>query len=247
MSRPPTPGRRQPRRPRSRRRRGGARLLRPLLRLRAARPGAAGMAFVDMGDQFLALAEGRSAGRPTTTATSASSSTTRRPSAARSRRRASRSSRAAASTSATRGGTASRSSTTATSSSRRRPEILGGMGADPAGGEDRGRRGRAPPQGDGLTSHVPGLTPGHVPLRDLARTVLFGSKARPRRDVSPPSPSATARGQTPGRGRDGTRRRRGLAGALGAPQAAQGPEREQRDGAERDGERERRPRSARRR
>ena len=86
------------------------------IRLRGVAPG---MAFIDMGDQFLALSEDREQG-PTTAATSGSSSTTRTRSAPPSRTPASTSSRAAGCTSATRGATASRSSTTATSSSPRR-------------------------------------------------------------------------------------------------------------------------------
>ena len=40
----------------------GARAVRPAVRVRAARPRARRSAFIDIGDQFLALSEGRCAG-----------------------------------------------------------------------------------------------------------------------------------------------------------------------------------------
>ena len=111
----------QPRGARGRQHRRGARVLRPLLRAAPARR-RAGMAFIDMGDQFLALSEGREQGpdhgrhfglvvddkAAVRAALEADG----------------RGGRACARdwTSATRGATGSRSSTTATSSSpRRRP------------------------------------------------------------------------------------------------------------------------------
>ena len=86
-----------------------------------------GMAFVDMGDQFIALAE-RASGSPTASGTSASSSTTVRPCSRRRVKRASRSS--AATRSAIPGGTTSRSSPTPRIQFTKAPEILRGMGLE---------------------------------------------------------------------------------------------------------------------
>ena len=111
--------RNQPRRAGGRERRGAlefyGRIFELSLRGRAGR-----MAFVDIGDQFVALAEGRQA--PTTTATSASSSTTRR---GRSRPLAKREPTSEATGSETRGAITSRWSPTRTSSSRRRRRSSG--------------------------------------------------------------------------------------------------------------------------
>jgi hypothetical protein len=148
------PRRRQPRRPLGRRRRTRrSAFYGSDLRVRAPRPRGR-MAFVDMGDQFVALAAGGRS-RPTRTATSGSSSTTRRPraSAAGGRRRGPRERPPRLPRSV--GETTSRSSTTARSSSRRPRDVARGMGLEGLEKSEKGPGGAAF-QGSLLTeSRVP--------------------------------------------------------------------------------------------
>ena len=83
-------------------------------------------AFIDLGDQFLALQKGPQHRRRTMAGISGSSSTTRKSFARRSRPRVSTSFPAGSLTSAIRGATASRSSATTTSSSPRRRTCYAG-------------------------------------------------------------------------------------------------------------------------
>ena len=87
-----------------------------------------GMAFVDLGDQFLALAERQRPASPTARGTSGSSSTTATRCSPPRARPASRSS--AATRSSTRGATTCRSSPTPTIQFSKTPEILRGMGLE---------------------------------------------------------------------------------------------------------------------
>ena len=136
MNDPPQAARDQPRRARGRRPRGGARVLRLDLRVRAPRPGP-GDGLPRHGRPVPRALRGPLAAAPTTAATSASSSTTRRRRGRRSRRPAPRSRPAAGSTSATRGATCPGGRLP------RDPVHEDGRGARGDGGRDREERGGA--------------------------------------------------------------------------------------------------------